>query len=453
MLVSAAPIADTPLLVVVGSNEDDVLAPWRRESERVILRTLLTTAFMLAVVWLGANELTRREAADLRAQEEQRRLQERLRQAEKMEAVGRLAGGIAHDFNNILAAIMGYAEMLLEDLPEGSPQQGHARSLLIGARRARDLVEQILTYSRTSPAPRRPIELGRIVRETLEVVRGALPTAIVLRDEIPAAPAVTLGDATQLHEVVMNLCTNAVQAMGERGTLTVMLQSVDLGEPASLSHGTLDAGPYLRLTVSDTGAGMDATTMERIFEPFFTTKEVGRGTGLGLALVYGIVADSHGAIAVASVPGRGSQFEIYLPRLDGQQLPEPQAEPILHRGHGERVLLVDDDDALLVMTTEMLRRMGYVPDPYSDPAAALAAFRAEPGAYDLVLTDEAMPAITGTLLARGVRELREDIPVIVVTGRADDALAREGEEAGVRQILLKPVQARELAAALARNLA
>ncbi|HEY2628276.1 MAG TPA: ATP-binding protein [Usitatibacter sp.] len=452
LLISAAPVGDSPLNVAVGSSQDDVLAPWRSESERVSVRTLLTSMFMLALIWVGVRELTRREAAERQAQAEHERMQLRLRQAEKMEAVGRLAGGIAHDFNNILGGIMGYAEMLLEDLPEGSPQQHYARNLLVGAKRARDLVEQILTYSRTHKVARRPIDVGRIVRETLDVVRGSLPSGVVLESDIPAGPLVTAGDATQLHEVVMNLCTNAIQAMGGQGTLRIALEAVELAKGIVLTHGALDPGSFVKMTVSDTGVGMDEATLAHIFEPFFTTKEVGRGTGLGLALVYGIVADSGGAISVASRPGRGSTFEIYLPRSQGEAVAEADAEREQERGHGERILLVDDEVPLLAMMSEMLRRLGYEPEPFSDPRAALAALAAQPSAYDLVLTDEAMPGITGTELARAVREARPGVPVVIITGRAAETLEHAAREAGVRDVLLKPVQARDVAAVLARNL-
>jgi signal transduction histidine kinase/ActR/RegA family two-component response regulator len=431
-----------------------VLAPWYAEVERVMVRTLLTSAFMLALIWLASRELTRRENAEHAAQADRERMQQRLRKGEKMEAIGRLSGGIAHDFNNILGGIMGYAEMLLEDLPEGSAPQSYARKLLVAAQRARQLVEQILTYSRTAKVPRQPIELGKIVRETLDVMRGSVSEGIRIEGGIPALPAVTIGDATQLHEVVMNLCTNAVQAMGERGTLTVRLEAVDVEEPTTLSHGKLERGAYLKLTVADTGAGMDEATLAHIFEPFFTTKEVGGGTGLGLAIVYGIVSESQGSISVASRKGEGSRFEIYLPRADAATLAtEARGAKERERGAGQRILLVDDEAPLLEMMAMLLRRLGYRPTEYSNPQQALAAFEADPRGYDLVLTDEAMPGMPGTALARGVRKARPDMPVLMITGRAEEPLMRAATEAGVAEVLLKPIESRELAAALARHVA
>jgi signal transduction histidine kinase len=459
-LISAAPVPEAPLIVLVGAPEATVLAPWRTEAMRVVVRTLLTSAVMLALLALTARELTRRAEADARIQEnrrlaeaEQERLQKRLRQAEKMEAVGRLAGGIAHDFNNNLGGIIGYGEMLLENAAEGSAEQRYARNLMIAANRARDLVDQILTYSRSQRVARGPIEIGRIVRETLDVIRGSLSGEIVLDLALPEAPLVVIGNATQLHQVVMNLCTNAIHSMGSEGKLAVCLQAIDLERELAFTHDTLAPGRYVKLVVSDTGAGMDGATLARIFEPFFTTKEVGRGTGLGLSLVYGIVADSGGAIHVTSELGRGSTFQIYLPRADADSVAVESDEGPVERGHGERVLLVDDDKPLLIMTAELLTRLGYDPAPFSEPHAALASLEAMPTEYDVVLTDEAMPGLTGTTLALGAKKARPTLPVILLSGHADAALTQAALQAGVREVLRKPVQSRELAAALARALA
>jgi PAS domain S-box-containing protein len=387
------------------------------------------------------------------AEAEQERLQARLRQAEKMEAVGRLAGGIAHDFNNVLGGILGYGEMLLDSAPEDSAERRYARNLLIAANRARDLVDQILTYSRTQRVARGPVEIGHIVRETLEVIRGSLAEGIALELSLPQAPLVVIGDPTQLHQVVMNLCTNAVYAMGGSGTLSVSLQAVDLDNELRLPQGTLSPGRYARLVVADTGTGMDGATLARIFEPFFTTKEVGRGTGLGLSLVYGIVADSGGATHVTSELGHGSTFEIYLPRADVDSVALERAQGPIARGNGEHILLIDDEKPLLIMTAELLNRLGYDPAPFSDPHAALASLEAMPEAYDLVLTDEMMPGLSGTALARAARRARSTLPVILISGYTGPMLTQLALGAGVLEVLRKPVQARELAAALARALA
>ncbi len=247
------------------------------------------------------------------SQEERERLEQRLRQAEKMEAVGRRVGGIAHDFNNVLAGVLAYGEMLFEETPADSKLKHYAQNVLTAAARGRELVEQILTYSRTQRGARVPVDLAEVVAETLELIRGSLPASIFLEARAAKAPLVLIGDATQLHQVAMNLCSNAIQAMSTGGTLRVTLDVAELSVQA-LSHGTLEPGRYVRLTVADSGSGMDENILAHIFEPFFTTKEVGKGTGLGLSLVYAIVADAGGAIDVQSAPQQGSTFTIYLPQ-------------------------------------------------------------------------------------------------------------------------------------------
>ena len=419
--------------------------------------SLFHVSVLGAPIWVGGERiggfLILRDITEGKlAEAEQARLQSRLRQAEKMEAVGRLAGGIAHDFNNILGGILGYSEMVFEEAAEGTPMKRYARNLLTGANRASELVDQILTYSRSQRAKRVPVAIDRIVNETLELVRGSLPAGITLDLALPAAPLVVIGDPTQLHQIVMNLCTNAIHAMSGSGTLRVTLEAADAAVERVLANGVLAPGRYVRLTVTDTGSGMDAATAARIFEPFFTTKEVGRGTGLGLSLVYGIVTDSGGAIHVASELGRGSTFEIYLPRVEARASIAEAASGPVPRGNGERVLLVDDEEPLIVMTAEVLAQLGYEAAPFTDGRAALAAFEKDPEAFQVVVTDEVMPALTGTDLARHVRRLRPDLPVVLVSGYSGPILTQQALGAGVSELLKKPVQSRELASALARVL-
>jgi CheY-like chemotaxis protein len=340
--------------------------------------------------------------------------------------------------------------MLAENAPPGSPLKRYAENVLTGANRASGLVEQILSYSRSQRGRRVPVDLDRVVAETLELVRGSLPAGIRLESQVSASQIHVVGDATQLHQVTMNLCTNAAHAMGESGTLRVKLEAVDEPADRPLAHATLHAGAYARLTVEDTGSGMDEATLARVFEPFFTTKEVGKGTGLGLALVYGIVTDSGGAIDVASVPGRGSRFAIYLPRVEAPAAAEDAAAGPLARGHGERVLVVDDEEALVAVTSEVLKHIGYDPVACSDAAAALAAFDA--GRIDAVIADEVMPGISGTELARTLRRRRADLPIVLVSGYTGPILTERALAAGVSEILKKPVQSRAIAAALARVL-
>jgi PAS domain S-box-containing protein len=399
-------------------------------------------------VVMNLRDITERKLADA----ERVRLEQRLRQAEKMEAVGRLAGGIAHDFNNILGGILGYAEMLVESTAEGTSERRYARNVLTAATRASSLVEQILHYSRSQRGKRVPVELDRIIAETLELVRGSLGASIQLEARLPDTPLYVVGDPTQLHQIMMNLCTNAIHAMAGGGTLRVSLVPINVEADRVFQHTTLHAGRYARLTVEDTGSGMDSTTLQRLFEPFFTTKEVGKGTGLGLSLVYGIVTDSAGAIEVTSTPGKGSCFAIYLPQVESPVVAGDDAEPPVVRGKGERVLVVDDEEALMALTSETLKRLGYEPSAFPDGAKALAEFESRPERFDVVVTDEVMPGLTGTDLASSLRRRRRDLPIVLVSGYIGPMMSERALAAGVDAILKKPVQSRELAAALARVL-
>jgi PAS domain S-box-containing protein len=386
------------------------------------------------------------------AQAEREQLGQRLRQAEKMESVGRLAAGIAHDFNNVLAGVFAYGEMLFDETPEHSPHKRYAKNVLTAATRGRALVEQILAYTRSQIGRRAPLDIGPVVAETLELLRGSLPAGIRLQASTPQVPLVVIGDATQLHQVVMNLCSNAIQATSAGGTLRVALETVDLPAERALSNGMLQPGHYVRLTVEDNGTGMDAATLSRIFEPFFTTKEIGRGTGLGLSLVYAIITDAGGAIDVHSILDQGSSFTIYLPRAPGALVTAEAAQIPLPHGNGERVLLVDDDANVLAMTAEVLFRLGYEPVSFSDSHAALAAFEAAPRSFDVVVTDDVMPGLSGTGLASVLRPQRRELPIILVSGYSGPILAQRALAAGVSELLAKPLQSRDIAAALARVL-
>jgi PAS domain S-box-containing protein len=412
-----------------------------------IVSNLLHEPSVQAVV-MNLRDITERKHAEA----ERARLEQRLRQAAKMEAVGRLAGGIAHDFNNILGGILGYAEMLVETTAEGSAQRRYARNVLTAANRAGALVEQILSYSRSQRGKRVTVEMDRIVAETLELVRGSLPSAIQLETTLPRTPLFVIGDPTQLHQITMNLCTNAIHAMGESGTLRVTVDAADVAAERVFAHTTLQPGRYACLAVEDTGAGMDEATLARLFEPFFTTKEVGKGTGLGLSLVYGIVTDSAGAIDVASAPGRGSRLTIYLPRVESPVVVEEANQAPVVRGRGERVLVVDDEEALVALASEALKRLGYEPTGFADAVAALAEFEAAPERFDAVITDEVMPGLTGTELAASLRRRRVDLPILLVSGYIGPMLAERARAAGVGEILKKPLQSHDIAAALARAL-
>jgi len=410
-------------------------------------RNLLHEASVEAVV-VNFRDITERK----RAQAERERLEQRLRQAAKMEAVGRLAGGIAHDFNNVLAGIFAYGEMLVEETPDGSPLRRYAQNVLTAATRGRGLVEQILAYSRSQRGKRAPVDIARVLAETLELLRGSLPADIRLEASAPRRPLVVIGDSTQLHQVVMNLCSNAIQAMSGGGTLHVALETTDVSAERGLSHGTLAPGRYVRLTVEDSGSGMDEATLSRIFEPFFTTKEVGQGTGLGLSLVYAIITDAGGAIDVKSAPKQGTTFTIYGPLAEVALAAADDTAAPPPRGNGQRVLLVDDEAPLLAATAEVLSRLGYEPVSFSDGHTALAAFEAAPGRFDVVVTDEVMPGLTGTGLASVLRRHRPDLPIVLVSGYSGPILTQQALAAGVSELLTKPLQSREIATTLARVL-
>ena len=411
------------------------------------ISNLLHEQGVRAVV-MNLRDITERKLADA----ERARLEQRLRQAAKMEAVGRLAGGIAHDFNNILGGILGYAEMLVEGTLEGSPTRRYAQNVLTAANRASDLVQQILSYSRSQRGKRVPVRLDPIVAETLELVRGSLPGGIRLETRMPDGALYVVGDPTQLHQIMMNLCTNGIHAMGHSGTLRVTLDAVEVDTDRVFTHTTLPPGSYARVRVEDTGSGMDSATLARLFEPFFTTKEVGKGTGLGLSLVYGIVTDSGGAIDVTSTPGKGSCFAIFLPRVESPAVVDQPSEAPIPRGRGERVLVVDDEEALMAVTSEVLKRLGYAPTAVADGTAALAAFDAAGGHFDALITDEVMPGLTGTELAAALRARKAELPILLVSGYIGPMMTERALAAGVNAILKKPVQSREIASALARVL-
>src|SRR5258706_12764045 len=326
------------------------------------------------------------------AQAERERLGQRLRQAEKMEAVGRLAGGIAHDFNNILGAILGYGELAQKNAGTGGPVQRHVDQVMQAGARGKGLVERILAFSRSGLGERVPVHVQSVVEETLEILAASLLPQVRLEKRLEAGDTAVVGDATQLHQVAMNLCTNALQAMEHGGVLTVALEKVAVPERRLLSHGTLLPGPYVRLSVGDTGSGIPPAVLERMFDPFFTTKGVGDGTGLGLSLVHGIVADFGGAIDVTTQAGVGTTFTVWLPASG--ETPRLLAEPVgeLPQGNGETGMIVDDQRSLVALAEETLAALGYEPAGFTSSVAALQAFRADPQRFDLVLTDETMPA-------------------------------------------------------------
>jgi PAS domain S-box-containing protein len=376
---------------------------------------------------------------------DQKRLETQLRQAQKMESIGTLAGGIAHDFNNILAAILGHTQLADFDLPEGVKAKQNLKEVLKSIQRAKDLVSQILTFSRKSGLERKPLQISLIVKEALKLLRASLPTTIEIRQRIEDSTGVVDADPTQIHQVLMNLCTNASQAMMEKGgVLEVALIGVDFSELGMNSRQDLKPGPYLMLTVKDNGHGMDRQTMERIFDPYFTTKDKGVGTGLGLATTHGIVKSHGGAITVESEPGIGSTFRVYLPVIEREVTPEADMPKPLPTGH-ESVLLVDDEQILVEIGKQMIEHLGYKVVTRTSSIEALELFRAKPDQFDLVITDMTMPQMTGDKLAGELMKIRPDIPVVLCTGYSQRMTEKKARNIGIREFAMKPLVIQQLA--------
>jgi PAS domain S-box-containing protein len=386
------------------------------------------------------------------AESDREQLEAQLRQSQKMEAMGTLAGGIAHDFNNILGAILGYGELAQQESAPESALRRYIENVMHAAGRAKALVDRILGFSRSGLGERAHVHIQSVIEETLELIAASLPANIRLEKTLAAGDAALIGDSTQLHQVAMNLCTNAIHAMECGGVLSVLLERVDLADAQSVSRGTLSPGPHIRLVIKDTGSGIPPDVVERIFDPFFTTRGVGKGTGLGLSLVHGIVTDLGGAIDVKSAIGEGSCFEIWLPITSQAGKPAVELVRDLPRGRGETLMIVDDEPALVALAEEMLAGLGYEPVGFESSDLALQAFRARPERFDLVLTDEAMPDLVGTALAREIRLLRPDVPIILMSGHGGAPLAHRAAAIGVKEVLHKPLQRVDLAEALARAL-
>ncbi|HJY76599.1 MAG TPA: PAS domain S-box protein, partial [Burkholderiales bacterium] len=377
----------------------------------------------------------------------QKDLEGQLLQAKKLEAIGTLAGGIAHDFNNILAAILGYGEMAQKSAAEGSALRRHVDAVVSAGLRAKSLVERILAFSRSGIAERKPVHVQSVVAEALDFAAASLPKQVRLVRALVAGDAAVMGDATQIHQVVMNLCANGAQAMKSGGTLAVSLDVLDK-TGSMVATSALPAGRYVRLVVRDTGTGIPAKILERIFDPFFTTKDVGVGTGLGLSLVHGIVTDLGGGIEVDGRLGEGAIFTVYLPLASAVAAPAPVNEAV-PEGSGETVLIVDDEEMLVRLGEEMVAGLGYEPVGFASSAAALESFRACPERFHAVLTDESMPELTGSDLVREIRKLRSDIPIVIMSGVVTPALSARARELGATEVLAKPLAERELARSLA----
>lgn len=383
---------------------------------------------------------------------ERRRLQDQLRQAQKMQAIGTLAGGTAHDFNNILSIVLGNAELAMDEIPEWYAAQHNLKEIRQACLRAKDVVKQILSFSRQATHEQKPVSLAPVIKEALTFLRSTIPTTIDIHQHIFVESDTVLADSTQIHQVLINLCTNATQAMSEEGgVLDVSLEGLRIHEEEAAGYPGLGPGYYVMLTVKDTGHGIDPSIGDRIFEPYFTTKEVGQGSGMGLAVVHGIVRSHGGTITVDSVPGEGATARVFLPRIEGEVTPESHIIEAIPGG-SERILFVDDEKPLVSLAKAMLERLGYDVIARKSSVEALNAFRQAPDTFDLVITDMTMPDMAGDRLAVEMMKIRSNIPVILCTGHSarineDKALAM-----GIRAFLMKPFLKRDVAKTIRRVL-
>ncbi len=371
-------------------------------------------------------------------------MEEQLRQAQKMEAVGTLTGGIAHDVNNILGIILGNIELALDDVPEWNPARLNLEEIRIASLRAKDVIRQLLSFARKTKLEKKPTNIIHIVKESLKLLRSSIPTSIDIRQSIPEDVDTILADPTQINQVLINLCTNADHAMPDGGVMMVTLKNIELDEKFTVKFPDLTPARYVNLTVADTGHGIPQEDIDRIFDPYFTTKEVGRGTGMGLAVVHGIVKGHNGSITVKSELGRGTTFSIFFPVVEREPISEIAIEEDLPSGK-ERIFFVDDEESIVRVSCQRLERLGYKVESTTNPLEALDLFRSKPNQFDLVISDLTMPKMTGDKLVKEILNIRPDTPIIICTGFSEKMDIKKAREIGASGYLEKPHEKRDLA--------
>ncbi|MDG4474997.1 response regulator [Thiovibrio frasassiensis] len=436
--------AESCVGISLRDGQQNVLGVLNIFSSRELLPTTRLAEIMGIVAVKAAAEIER-----LREEEERSVLEAQLRQAQKMEAIGTLAGGIAHDFNNILAAILGYTELAKQKMiPESEPDHCLGE-VLKATSRAKGLVQQILAFSRKGEQEMKPMRIQCVVKEALKLLRASIPSSIEIQQRIAPDCLPILADPTRIHQIIMNLCTNASHAMeAQGGTLSVLLENTALGEEEAQAHG-LPAGGYVLLVVSDTGHGMGKEVLDHIFEPYFTTKEQGKGAGMGLAIVHGLVVGGGGKIIVASTLGQGTTFRIFFPQVSDKVAEEAHPEICSPSPKGsECIFVIDDEQAIVAMEKIALERLGYRVRLFADSEEALAAFRADPQGCDLVVTDQTMPHLSGMELAKAFLQIRPDLPIILSTGYSSQASEEDALRAGIRRFIMKPLNISQLATAI-----
>ena len=398
-----------------------------------------------------ARDITER----IEAEKEKAKLRSQLRQAQKMEAIGTLAGGIAHDFNNILQSIFGYTEIASIHASQGKDPNEALDNILTASQRAKGLINQILSFSRQSEQEKQTVQINLIVKEVLKLIRASLPATIEIKGRNLNSDAVVEADPIQIHQVMMNLCSNAHHAMREGGgVLEVKLSDIDIDREKAAQCGGIQEGPYIELTIRDSGHGIPTEYMDRIFDPYFTSKEKGEGTGLGLAVVHGIISSHGGAITVESEISKGTAFHVIFPKknkISAQDKPAAVDAPGRQEGT-ERILFIDDEPALIDIGKEILSTLGYDVTPCTASDEALDLFKADPERFDLVITDLTMPKMTGDLLAQELMRMRPEIPVILFTGYSDLVSRERFNKLGIRDCLMKPLTRKDLAESIRRVL-
>ena len=383
---------------------------------------------------------------NIHAEKEKRNLEIQLQQSQKMEAIGTLAGGIAHDFNNILGIIMGNTEMAIADIGTTNSPRKNLETIITAGNRAKEMISRLLSFSRIKDSELIPIRLNTIIIDSLKLLRASIPANIEIQHRISETPYTVLGDTTQIHQIMINLCTNAAHAMQESGgTLTVKLNNIVIDDNSLIEYSGLKKGEYVQLVVIDTGHGIDPEIKDHIFDPYFTTKEPDRGTGMGLSVIHNIVKNHGGDIRTFSEVGVKTEFQILLPIIDND-LPESESDAVTEIPKGqERILLVDDEEMIVDIMKLMLERLGYRVTGHTVSLTALEEFRTFPGDFDLVITDMTMPGMTGDRLAEAIKAIQKDIPIILCTGFNEKINPHKPENSSIQAILMKPVSMNDLA--------
>jgi signal transduction histidine kinase/ActR/RegA family two-component response regulator len=440
-------VDDYPIVVVVSRSLTDVLKPWIQEERSSAARTLSLALLAAILLMVLRSALNRQERVD----QEKHRLEQELAGVQRVEALGFLAASVAHDFNNVLTAIVGYAELARETADTQTFSTINIDRLLAATERARLLVRRILTFDPRRSLSYRPTPVGAIIAEVSQQVQATLPSSIDMQLHGLNQSAMILGDPTEIHQVVMNLCSNAVHAMPSGGSLQIRLETLELRESQQLALGQLQPGRWVCLSVIDTGVGLADDQITSIFEPFYTTRQPAHGTGIGLTVVRNIILRMHGALDVSSLLGAGTRMAVYWRSID---VPAalPRSPRLADEGAGETIMVIDDDKELVVLTEELLASLSYEPVGFSDGRLALEAFRHDPKRFDAILTDERMQPLRGLDIAELIHKMEPQLPIILMTGHRDAELDARAGEVGISEILDKPLRVQTLREALARQL-